>query len=100
ALYDQLLRELAAKASGVPIGSNSTPAEPLNNPNARNRNGFARVPQFTAIQPRVSALGRSLENQNPNGARSSEYVQVLDKYLSRLAALNRPMDALRVYRGE
>ena len=32
--------------------------------------------------------------------RSGEYVQVLDKYLSRLAALNRPLDALRVYRTE
>ncbi len=63
ALYDQLLRELAAKASGVPIGTNP---------------GFA---------------GQS-------GARSGEYVQVLDKYLSRLAALNRPLDALRVYRTE
>ena len=58
ALYDQLLRELAAKASGVPISS------------------------------------------NPAGARSGEYVSVLDKYLSRLAALNRPLDALRVYRTE
>ena len=57
ALYDQLLRELAAKASGVPIGS--------------------------AAQ-----------------TRSGEYVQVLDKYLSRLAALKRPLDALRVYRNE
>ena len=32
--------------------------------------------------------------------RSPEYVQVLDRYLSRLAALKRPMDALRVYRTE
>ena len=32
--------------------------------------------------------------------RSAEYVRVLDKYLSRLAALNRPLDALRVYRTE
>jgi Tfp pilus assembly protein PilF len=34
------------------------------------------------------------------GVRSGEYVQVLDKYLSRLAALKRPTDALRVYRTE
>jgi cellulose synthase operon protein C len=56
ALYDQMLRELAAKASRVPIGG---------------------------VAPR-----------------SSEYVLVLDKYLSRLAALKRPLDALRVYRTE
>jgi len=57
ALYDQLLRELAGKASGVPIGS-------------------------------------------PSAARSVEYVQVLDKYISRLAALNRRLEAIRVYRTE
>jgi len=59
ALYDQLLRELATKASRVPIGANQTGA-----------------------------------------ARSPEYVQVLNRYLSRLAALHRPLDALRVYRDE
>jgi tetratricopeptide (TPR) repeat protein len=57
ALYDQLLRELAAKSFGMPIG------------------GAA-------------------------GASSAEYVQVLDKYLSRLASLKRPLDGLRVYRAE
>ena len=57
ALYDQLLSELAAKSSGVPLG-------PAGN------------------------------------ARSAEYAQVLDKYLSRLAALDRPLDGLRVYRNE
>ncbi len=60
ALYDRLLRELAARARGVPIGD----AEPS------------------------------------SAAWSPEYVQVLDRYLSRLAALKRPMEALRVYRGE
>jgi hypothetical protein len=34
------------------------------------------------------------------GSRRGEYTQVLDKYLSRLAALNRPLDGLRVYRTE
>ncbi len=53
ALYDQLLRELARKASGMPAA-----------------------------------------------AKSAEYAQVLDQYLARLAALERPMDALRVYRTE
>jgi cellulose synthase operon protein C len=55
ALYDRILRELAAKASGMPTGA---------------------------------------------GAGSAEYLQVLDKYLSRLASLKRPLDALRVYRTE
>ena len=79
ALYDQLLRELAAKASGVPIGRNATPPAP---------------PQID-----VMPFGR-LNAPNPTGARSAEYAQVLDKYLSRLASLRRPLDALRVYRSE
>ena len=79
ALYDQLLRELAAKASGVPIGSLVLPPAP---------------------PPTPPLFGRPPENPAPSGARSDEYVQVLDKYLSRLAALRRPLDALRVYRTE
>ncbi|MBV9504307.1 MAG: tetratricopeptide repeat protein [Acidobacteriia bacterium] len=57
ALYAQLLRELAAGASGVPIGSGAR-------------------------------------------ARSQGYTQVLDRYLSRLLANHRVMDALQVYRTE
>jgi cellulose synthase operon protein C len=106
ALYDQLLRELAVKASGVPIGSNAA-SPPIQQTEAAipvvddNDNGRAGLPgliprQFIAGAP----FGRAPENPNPSGARSGEYVQVLDKYLSRLAALNRPLDALRVYRTE
>ena len=106
ALYDQLLRELAAKASGVPIGSKAA-SPPVQQAEAAipvaddNDNGRAGLPgliprQFIAGAP----FGRAPENPNPSGARSGEYVQVLDKYLSRLAALNRPLDALRVYRTE
>jgi Tfp pilus assembly protein PilF len=51
ALYDQMLRELATQASGMPT-------------------------------------------------RSGQYTMVLDKYLGRLAAVQRPLDALRVYRRE
>jgi hypothetical protein len=70
ALYDQLLRELAAKASRVPIGLNPPTAQPAAN------------------------------GATPNTARSSDYVLVLNKYLARLADLKRPLDALRVYRTE
>ena len=65
ALYDRMLRELAAGAGNVPIGSKTATRE----------NG-------------------------PGAARSPEYAQVLDRYLARLAAENRTMDALRVYRRE
>ena len=92
ALYDRLLRELAAKASGVPIGSNpQTPAAaaPQDEPVA------APGTVIPAFRPNLSA------NAPPQpDVRSTEYVQVLDKCLSRLAALKRPFDALRVYRTE
>jgi len=80
ALYEQLLRQLAAKASGVPIGAPRPAPQP---PAAEN-------PEPSEPNP----------NPNPTGARSADYVRVLDKYLSRLAVLRRPLDALRVYRAE
>jgi tetratricopeptide (TPR) repeat protein len=67
ALYKNLLKELAAKADGVPLGE---------------------------------AGSESAGGQAASGARSSEYAQVLDRYLSRLVALKRLPDALEVLRGE
>ena len=64
ALYKDLLKELAAKADGVPLGE---------------------------------AQG---SGQAAGTARSAEYAQVLDRYLSRLVALKRLPDALEVLRGE
>lgn len=99
ALYDQLLRELARKASGVPIGSNP-PERAIENPppdNADNAdNSQETIPQLLS----VTAAARAKETQTGSGPRSSEYVLVLDKYLSRLTASNRTLDALRVYRAE
>jgi Flp pilus assembly protein TadD len=84
ALYDQLLRELAAKASRVPIG--------------RNPPASSQPAAFAA--PLNLQMNRPPESATPSGFRSSGYVLVLDKYLARLAALKRPLDALRVYRME
>jgi tetratricopeptide (TPR) repeat protein len=69
-LYKTLLKELAAKADGVPLGE----AE--------------------------SASSKSVGGQAASGARSAEYAQVLDRYLSRLVALERLPDALELLRGE
>ena len=60
ALYDQMLRELAAKSYGKPIRAGA----------------------------------------NANEAAAGTYVQVLEKYLARLAMLKRRMEALQVYRRE
>ncbi|HWB83525.1 MAG TPA: hypothetical protein VG675_05265 [Bryobacteraceae bacterium] len=102
-LYDQLLRELAANASGVPIGANAAPAEQLSN-NAGQNLSIGMVRPFaaggiSAVNPLQMANPRD-GAQDTADARSREYVQVLDKYLSRLAALHRPLDVLRVYRAE
>lgn len=87
ALYDQLLRELGARASGVPIGEAPPPsAPPPGSPTVM------VVPVFRgAIQQAES---------NEVLVRSPEYVQVLDRYIARLAGLRRAVDVLRVYRAE
>lgn len=90
ALYDQLLRELAAQSSGVPIGASPTAAEPPAND----------VADDAAAMVLGAPIGRTRQNPNAPSARSAEYVRVLDKYLSRLASLKRPLDALRVYRAQ
>ena len=77
ALYDALLKELAAKADGVPLGAAAAPPE------------SEEVAGQPARQP--DAAG---------GARSPEYARVLDRYISRLVSLDRVMDALAVCRGE
>ena len=69
-LYKSLLKELAARADGVPLGEQA------------------------ATSARSAGDGPSMT------ARSSEYAQVLDKYLSRLVSLGRLPDALEVLRGE
>jgi cellulose synthase operon protein C len=72
AVYDSLLEELARKANGVPIGS--APAAP---------------PEVAQFNSNVFTPGRS-----------AEYVRVLDRYLSRLIALQRERDALALYARE
>jgi Tfp pilus assembly protein PilF len=99
ALYDQLLRDLAAKASGVPVGTNPATAEPPAEDQAESGqlSGMIRRPAGLVLG---TPFGRAPENPAATFGRSTEYVQVLDKYLSRLASLKRPMNALRVYRTE
>jgi tetratricopeptide (TPR) repeat protein len=80
ALYDELLRELAAKADGVPLGAAAVPPAPAEG-------------EETAGQP-------ARQPDPASGARSPEYARVLDRYISRLVSLDRVMDALAVCRGE
>jgi len=70
ALYKDLLKELAAKADGVPLGTAG------------------------------STYSKPVGGQSTSTARSAEYEHVLDRYLSRLVAMKRLPDALEVLRGE
>ena len=65
-----LLKELAASADGVPLGGAG------------------------------GEFGKAVGSAAAGSARSGEYAQVLDKYLSRLVSLGRLPDALEVLRGE
>lgn len=93
ALYDQLLRELAGEAGNVPIGS--VPPPPAAQPPTESPAAAVR-----SFQTRVRPPGAPVAAPQSTGARSEAYAQVLDKYLARLAAVHRPLDALRVYRAE
>ena len=75
AVYDDLLKELAAAADHVPLGERAGTAQP-----AEDKNPPAR----SAALP----------------VRSPEYARVLDRYIARLVELKRLNDALGIYRRE
>lgn len=104
ALYDALLKELAAKADGVPLGGAAVPSAPVPAEGARSQFGeFTGGGQVYAVP--VAADGEQAgqaaqKTDTASGARSPEYARVLDRYISRLVSLDRVMDALAVCRGE
>ncbi len=81
ALYEDLLKEFAGKANGVPIGN-----------------------QPAAVAPSRPAAEDSQESRPPTptagATRSPEYARVLDRYLARLVSMKRSNDALALYRRE
>ena len=77
AIYENLLKELASAADGVPIGEAVAPAAATN------------------VSPEVP--GRAAQAAP---ARSPEYARILDRYISRLVSLKRLRDALALYRRE
>jgi len=70
ALYASLLKQLAAQADGVPLGAEG------------------------------AAYSKPVAQQAAGKVRSADYARVLDRYLSRLVAMQRLPDALVVLRGE
>jgi hypothetical protein len=77
ALYDDLLKEFAVRAEGMPLGEAAATAPPESDANS-NAGANDRAPV----------------------ARSPEYARILDRYISRLVALKRIPAALALYRRE
>ena len=100
-LYRGLLKELAAKADGVPLGvpgpAYSKPVEaepevisPVVNP-----------PADAAADTDTDANAAPAQKVEPAGnARSADYARVLDRYLSRLVTMQKLPEALALLRGE
>jgi hypothetical protein len=90
ALYQGLLKELAARADGVPLGDSSA---------AYGKPVEGEQPPSPPAQSGESDNTATAANTSP-GARSREYAEVLNRYLARLVSLNRLPEALNVLRGE
>ena len=91
ALYDQMLGELGRRADGVPLGANPyTPAP-------HDVVAPTGIVYGLLLRERADA---SPPDAGSEGPRSPEYARVLDRYLARLVALQRPLDAVRLYRRE
>ena len=125
ALYDQLLNELAARADHVPLGEGARadtslvqqsppPVQPESEEAAPEETseatsgssaeegdtGGGEQPARSRIRrPAFQARVRAAERQ-AGQARSLEYSQVLERYISRLVALRRPLAVLELFRRE
>ena len=119
AIYDSVLRELAASAQNVPLGtaggsydsSYNAPATAYQNTNTAEAEGDeggegepGESPRGNiAPQGRVShsfQLGTNTAPERQTGARSPEYARVLERYLARLVEMKQIPAALEVLRHE
>ena len=115
ALYDQLLNELAARSDHIPLGEGaSADASAQQAPPVAQEAGEQGAPEggqkATNAPPDASGAGQPFRwpiqrrvagAQGAAGqARSPEYSQVLERYISRLVALKRPLDVLELFRRE
>jgi cellulose synthase operon protein C len=99
ALYRNLLKEFAVKADGVPLGvAGPAYSKPLN---------AEPVTISPVANPPADAITETNTNATPPQkpesaakARSADYARVLDRYLSRLVAMQKLPDALALLRGE
>lgn len=118
ALYDQLLNELAARADRVPLGEGARADAALAPPTGASGEpeGEQAAPQEESeaaneapemggtlgfpVRRGMPAL-RLPGSSRPEGQpRSPEYSQVLERYISRLVALHRPLAVIELFRHE
>ena len=114
AIYDSALREMAAKAESVPLGSSAAGLGSYNNlgtdrpagveTEAEGEEGDSQPTNQSNVTDRgtsqafqVSAMPSKATQAGP---RSPEYARVLDRYLARLVQMKRIPDALAVLRQE
>ena len=95
-LYQSLLKELSAKADGVPLGSSDAAySKRVDSPPAPTQPSVQ-----IAAGDETSADATTAPAQPAGSARSAQYAQVLDRALARYVALQRLPDALTLLRGE
>jgi tetratricopeptide (TPR) repeat protein len=96
ATYDALLKELAERAGGVPLGENATGIVDEAPPEES-----AGADEDDQAAPASNARSRATAREaRRNPARSADYARVLDRYISRLVSMHRPLDALALLRRE
>jgi len=114
AIYDAILRELAAQADKIPLGSRVVNTENFGGPQGYQRfqqpvNQDAEGEAGAEVQEGVPARSQVPSaafqvGQNPEtretGPRSPEYSRVLERYLARLVQLKEVPQALGVLRRE
>ena len=122
AIYDSLLKELAEKSGGVPLGSagideyQAAPSEQAapegeasgdetsqgeegGEQEGEGQEGQPAAPTRRQPPRQAFAVGAAPTSAKV-GPRSEDYARVLDRYIARLVALQRLPDALALYRRE
>ncbi len=113
AIYDSVLKELAASAQNVPLGKADTGAEyqqpesgNAQEPDASDDDQRAEQPEGTEDAARsrrpnpAFEIGSTTAATAPAGPRSPEYARVLERYLTRLVQMKQIPQALSVLGGE
>jgi predicted Zn-dependent protease len=111
AIYDSILRELAADVGKVPLGmrvagagnftsgQEETPAANVSE-DSDSAEAINSASQRFLLQTLFQVNPASTESSPGNGPRSPEYSRVLERYLARLVELNQIPQALGVLRRE